>query len=207
MMTWRRAALLGGIAAIWLAVASPLAPLDHHLLTAHMAHHLILMIAAAPLLLLSAPPRFARVSIHPAFCWFAGTLTVLAWHVPAIFALAHASPIVHQLEQVSFLIAGLLFWWPVVQPVIQREPGENRWSIPLYLFLATLPCDALSAFLVFSGRIVYRPYFSTPGALEDQSRAGAFMWVTVTFAYLVPAILVTLHILSLDTEPGASPNG
>jgi hypothetical protein len=53
------------------------------------------------------------------------------------------------------LTTGLLFCWPVVQPwpSVARWP---RWSTPLYLFLATLPCDALSAYLVFCDRVVLR---------------------------------------------------
>jgi cytochrome c oxidase assembly factor CtaG len=74
----------------------------------------------------------------------------------------------------------------------------------LYLFLATLPCDILSAFLVFCNRLVYpfylstRPLFNLP-PLEDQQCAGALMWVWVTFAYLIPAVVITLQMLSPST--------
>jgi cytochrome c oxidase assembly factor CtaG len=71
----------------------------------------------------------------------------------------------------------------------------------LYLFLATLPCDVLSAFLVFCNRLVYPFYLSTPPhfnvrPLADQERAGAMMWVWVTFAYLIPAVAITIQLLS-----------
>jgi cytochrome c oxidase assembly factor CtaG len=76
----------------------------------------------------------------------------------------------------------------------------------LYLFLATLPCDALSAFLAFCGRVVYPAYLNAPrrfdnSALADQQLAGALMWVCVTFAYLVPAVIITTQLLS---RPGLS---
>jgi hypothetical protein len=99
--------------------------------------------------------------------------------------------------------------WPSVSP-------WPRWSIPLYLFLATLPCDGLSAFLVFCGRVVYRHYdvldarglmpagcpppMNAISALEDQQRAGALMWFWVTLAYALPAALVTIELLS-PAEP------
>jgi cytochrome c oxidase assembly factor CtaG len=76
----------------------------------------------------------------------------------------------------------------------------------LYLFLATLPCDILSAFLVFCNRLIYPSYLSTPrllslSALQDQERAGALMWVWVTFAYLIPAVVIAMRILSpSDTQ-------
>jgi cytochrome c oxidase assembly factor CtaG len=73
--------------------------------------------------------------------------------------------------------------------------------MPLYLFLGTLPCDILSAFLTFCGRVVYPGYVSTAriwnlSPLQDQECAGALMWVCVTFAYLIPAVVITMQILS-----------
>jgi len=224
----RLAAFAGGISVVWIVVASPAAHLDHHLLTAHMVQHLLLMMLAAPLILLGAPaivmmhslPQgwvrcavthlhgfgtlrlLGMVCTHPAVCWLAGSATVIAWHVPAVFELALPSQHWHQFEQASFLVGGILFWWPVVQPwpSIVNSP---RWSTPVYLFLATLPCDALSAFLVFCGHVVYRPYLCQAGhfglsALQDQALAGALMWVTVTFAYLIPALAVTAQLIASE---------
>lgn len=223
---WRLVAFAGGMASLWVAVGSSLAALDEQLLTAHMAQHLLLMIVAAPLILLGAPTitvlyglprRFVRdmlgpvirwrpvhrlggICTHPAVCWLAGTVAVIGWHVPAAFDLALQSHCWHEIEHACFFGAGLLFWWPVIRPwpSVAESP---RWSIPLYLFFATLPCDALSAFLAFCDHVVYRPYLSARGAfnlspLQDQELAGALMWVTVTFAYLIPALVVTIQILS-----------
>jgi putative membrane protein len=181
-------------------VISLLAHLDHHLLTAHMVMHLLIMMVAAPLILFAARPALARWRPPIKGCWLAGTLTVLLWHVPAIFELALESHFWHHFEAASFLFAGIAFWWPVVQPV-----PYLRWSIPVYLFLATLPCDALSAFLVFCGHVVYRPYLSGGdhgmfglSPLEDQAIAGALMWVTVTFVYLIPALVLTARLLASE---------
>ena len=187
-----------GVAVLWILVASPVAHLDHHLLTAHMMQHLLLMLVAAPLILLGVPSIVTRWRPHPAFCWLAGTVTVIVWHVPAVFELALRSHFWHAFEHTSFFAAGILFWWPVIQPVPGMATG---WSVPLYLFFATLPCDALSAFLTFCGHVVYRPYLHGSGhfglsALDDQALAGALMWVTVTFAYLIPALVVTAKLLS-----------
>src|SRR6202171_3803990 len=51
----RLATFMRGLLSLWAAVASPLAGLDHQLLTAHMVQHLLLMTVAAPLILLGAP--------------------------------------------------------------------------------------------------------------------------------------------------------
>lgn len=189
----RVAELTGGIATLLLVVASPVAHMDHHLLTAHMVQHLLLMLVAAPLILLGARP--ATLPQPPlAICWFAGSFTVIFWHIPAIFELALESHLWHGFQQASFVIAGILFWRPVI--------GGSGWWVPIYLFLATLPCDALSAFLAFCGHVVYRPYLSGHAMifglspLDDQALAGAFMWVTVTFAYLIPALVLTARLVS-----------
>src|SRR5580698_7809518 len=185
LSVWRLAAFAFGLLALWAVVGSPLAALDHHLLTAHMAQHLLLMTVSAPLTLLGAPvivllnglPKpvgrlvsgpllrcspvrtLGRMVTHPVFCWFAGTATVIAWHIPAVFELGMGSAAWHEVEYACFFAAGILFWWPVVQPWPSLATWP-RWGVPLYLFLATLPCDALSAFLTFCGRVVYPHYLS-----------------------------------------------
>jgi putative membrane protein len=157
-----------------------------------------------------------RILTHPVFCWLVAMVTLVGWHVPAVFALALRSHWCHEVEYASFFVVGVLFWWPVVQPW-SSGAGWPRWHIPLYLFLATLPCDALSAFLVFCDRVVYPSYLTAPrlfnlSPLEDQQCAGALMWVCATFIYLVPAVIVTMQILSSPSPhdaaqaPAAVPN-
>jgi cytochrome c oxidase assembly factor CtaG len=176
--------------------------LDHHLLTAHMVMHLLIMMVAAPLILFAARSTLVRWRPQIAACWLAGTLTVLFWHVPAVFELALESHFWHQFELASFFVAGIVFWWPVFQVY-----PSSRWSVPVYLFLATLPCDALSAFLVFCGHVVYQPYLSGDhgmfglSPLGDQALAGALMWVTVTFFYLIPSLVLTARLLAERTRP------
>jgi cytochrome c oxidase assembly factor CtaG len=210
---WRPVAFLGGLLALWIAVGSPLWSLDEKMLVVHMAKHLLVMAVAAPLLLLGAPhlplvypfvhwppvARVTRVLTHPVFCWLSATFAVMVWHVPDIFELGMRSHWWHLVEFASFFGGGLLFWWPVIQP--WQRARWSRWSIPLYLFLATLPCDVLSAYLTFCDDVVYRPYLgaspaSTVAALQDQQVAGALMWVSVTFVYLLPAVVITLQMLS-----------
>lgn len=200
-MNGRLAALSGAAIALWIAVASPVAHLDHHLLTGHMVLHLLLMVVAAPLILIAS--GLIR-SIPSVFCWLAGSLTVIFWHVPGVLAMALRSHYWHAIEQISFLIAGILFW----TPAIANPHRGSGWSVPVYLFLATLPCDALSAYLVFCGHIVYPSYGSGGqifrlSPLDDQALAGALMWVVVTFAYLIPALVLTARLLSDERRDAA----
>jgi putative membrane protein len=144
--------------------------------------------------------RFARAVSRPALCWTVSALTLLGWHVPALFTLGLHSEVWHSVEQASFLVSGFLFWLPVVQPWPSVSIGP-QWSILLYLFLATLPCDILSGFLVFSDRVAYPVYFTMPrhfgfSVLEDQQCAAALMWTCVTLVYLVPAAILSTRLLS-----------
>jgi len=133
------------------------------------------------------------------FCWLAATAALVLWHIPAAFTLGMQSGAWHMVEHASFLVTGLLFWWPVVRP----WPSASRldFSIVLYLFFATLPCDILSGFLVFCDRVVYSVYFSSSrpfglSALADQQCAGALMWTCVTVLYLVVGGILTTRLLS-----------
>jgi cytochrome c oxidase assembly factor CtaG len=224
--SWQAGSFFLGLFLIWVALGSPLAAFDEELLTVHMVQHLLLMTVAPPLILLGAPlmpflhglprtlvqsalsPLFqwspirwaGRVLSHPAVCWLAAAAALVAWHIPAAFTLGLRSEGWHVLEHGSFLASGLLFWWPVVQPW-PTAPSSPRWSILLYLFLATLPCDILSGFLAFCDRVVYPIYLSTPGhfwisALEDQECAAALMWTCVTIAYLIAAAILTTRLLA-----------
>ena len=208
---WRVATLLAAVFAVWIAIASPLATLNHQLLTFHMVKHLVLMTVAAPLVLWGLPARGSlRWSGRSlVLCWLAGTATVIGWHIPAVFQLALGSQAWHSVENSSFLLAGLLFWWPVVQ---SRPENTPPWSLPLYLFFATIPCDILSAFLAFCGRVVYPSYLTVPrhfvlSALEDQEFAGALMWVAVTLIYLIPAVMITVRVLSPRVPLNSQPEG
>src|SRR5262245_44372405 len=125
----RGAGFLLGLTSIGIAVASPLASGDAHLLTIHMVQHLLLMSVAPPLFWLGEParlflqgsrwrslPRLATPLSYPVVCWVAATGVLVAWHVPAALAQSLHSPAWHAIEHASFLAGGLLFWWPVVRP-------------------------------------------------------------------------------------------
>jgi putative membrane protein len=220
------AAFMIGLSSLWIAIGSPLTAYQHELLSIHMVQHVLLMAVAPPLLLLGAtalplryglPSRSARRAFdgvlhsprtqslrrflsHPVVCWLAPVVALIGWHVPAGFELGMRSRGWHDFQMASFLVTGLLFWGPIVQ-YQSRFAMTERWLMPLYLFAATLPCDALSAFLVFCNRVVYPSYLSAPrhlsvSSLLDQQCAGALMWVSVTLIYLVPAVAITIQLLS-----------
>jgi cytochrome c oxidase assembly factor CtaG len=95
---------------------------------------------------------------------------------------------------------------------VQPWPTVSKWpesSMLLYLFLATLPCDILSGFLVFCDRVVYPVFLSSPqsfglSALEDQQCAGALMWTCVTIVFLIAGTIFTARLLSPHFSQGPS---
>jgi cytochrome c oxidase assembly factor CtaG/ferredoxin len=224
--SWRAACFVVGLLSIWIALASPLDTFDGLLLSAHMTQHLILMSVAPPLLLLGSPavpllrglprslvreglgPFFRTTTLRrvfhgltsPVFAWFAMNLAYLGWHIPRFYELALRSPGWHEVEHAFFLGTSLLFWFPIIQP----WPSGNRmsrWFMLPYLVAADVINTAFSAFLTFSGRVVYPSYEVVPRlfgttALSDQVAAGALMWVIGSIFYLVPVMIVTGQLLS-----------
>jgi len=221
----RFVAYLTGIFSVWIAIGSPIEALDDVSLSLHMVQHLLLMAVAPPLILVGAPTlpllqglprplrraagqllargpvkRLGLILTNPAICWIAASMALIAWHIPAAFELALRSEAWHKFEHACFFVTSVLFWWPVIRPFpgVARWP---RWSIPLYLFLGTLPGGALGAFLAFCDRILYPSYATAPkifyiSPLDDQAFAGALMWVFGTMVYMVPAVILVVRLLS-----------
>jgi cytochrome c oxidase assembly factor CtaG len=223
---WRAATFLLGLLILWVALASPMDVFNGFVLTAHMLQHMLLMMLAPPLILLGTPlvpmvrglPVFAarefagpflnwsvakRVGSalsNPVFALLLMGIVMFVWHTPALYELALRSPAWHQTEHACFLVASLIFWWPVVQPWPSRAQWP-RWAMVPYLMVGDLQNTALSAILVFSDRVLYPSYSTVPrlfrfSALEDQAAAGAIMWVVGSLAFLIPAIVIAAECLS-----------
>ncbi|MBV9084474.1 MAG: cytochrome c oxidase assembly protein [Acidobacteriaceae bacterium] len=221
----RMAAFLSGLAVVFLANESPLDVFDRLFLWAHMTQHLMLMMIAPPLVLLGHPVlpllrglprqfvkeglgpflawpvlrRLFRWLTSPPLAWIAFAVSTILWHLPFFYELALRSPRWHEAQHASFFWTGILFWWPVIRP----GPGRPRWpewtGIP-YLVFADVLNTALSAFLIFCGRVLYPSYESVRGggmsAHDDQALAGAIMWVPGSVIYLVPAVAMVMRLVS-----------
>jgi putative membrane protein len=223
---WRLVAFLSGLFSLWIAIGSPLSAFDEASLSVHMVQHILLMLAIPPLVLLGAPalpllhglPQwFVRITLgpflrwapvqslgtlftHPLVCWILAAIALVLWHIPSAFELALRFDSWHEIEHACFLSTSLLFWWPVIQP-FPSEARWPRWSMPLYLFLGMFPSGVVGAFLVFCDRVLYRSYDEAPRlfgmtVLEDQILAGSLMWVFGIFACIIPAVFITLKLLS-----------
>jgi putative membrane protein len=223
---WRLACFLGGVAALVIAVASPLDTFSDRLLFMHMAQHFVLMSIAPPLIVLSAPtvpmlrglPRwfirpviapllrthwlrlFFKFLAQPRTAWILMNAAYIGWHIPVAYEFALSSENWHNLEHACFFFASVLFWWPVIAPWPSHYSG-SRWLLLPYLLSADIINTAISALLCFSGRLVYPSYGHQPRVfditpLNDQVAAGGLMWVFGSIIFLIPAMTITLHLLA-----------
>lgn len=222
---WRLLCFLGGILALFVAVASPLDTFSESLLFMHMAQHFVLMSIAPPLIVLGAPvvpmlrglprgvirglrPLFRTQALHrvgafltqPKVAWIAMNVAYVGWHLPKAYEFALASENWHNCEHACFFFTSLMFWWPVIAPWPWRQTW-SRWFLLPYLVLADLVNTAVAASLCFSGRLLYPSYGAVPrlfglSALNDQVAAGAFMWVMGSTVFLIPAMGITVLLLS-----------
>jgi putative membrane protein len=137
---------------------------------------------------------------QPRVAWLAMNLAYVGWHVPKAYEFALASENWHNVEHACFFLTSLMFWWPVIAPWPWHQTW-SRWLLLPYLVLADLVNTGLSAFLCFSGRLLYPSYAAVPrmfglNALNDQVAAGAFMWVMGSTVFLIPAMGITVMLLS-----------
>jgi putative membrane protein len=225
---WQAVAFAGGMAALFVALVSPLHAMGEALFSAHMVQHLLLMLVAAPLLALCAPvvaflwalpPTWRRALalrrnrstrlrgigrslMHPLTAWVASTLALWVWHVPFYYDAAVRLEAVHAIEHVTFFLTALLFWWALVEPagVFRRARGAAL----VYLFAAAMHSAILGALLTLAPRPWYTAHLDTTGAwglspLDDQEIAGGIMWVPANLVYLAALALVLVAWLR-DSE-------
>jgi putative membrane protein len=223
---WRLVCFLAGLLAIFVAVSSSLDTYAETLLFMHMAQHFVLMSVAPPLIVLGCPfvpmlrglpgpvvrriggpifrsrvaHRVQELFSHLRFAWLAMNLTYVGWHIPKAYEFALASENWHNFEHFCFFATSVIYWWPIVQPWPARR-RVNTWMIIPYLLTSDIVNTGVSAFLCFSGRLLYPSYglVERPfgiNALTDQVAAGAFMWVFGSVVFLVPAIYLTARLLA-----------
>lgn len=222
---WRTWLFLGGIAAVAVASLSPLDTWADRSLFAHMAQHLLLIMVAPPLLLLGQPvlpmlfgvPRPIRVNLLAPVArsrWFRATVEALRrplagvlilglvtflWHWPRLYEAAMAHSSWHQAEHACFLLAGLVFWWNLVDPALGPARPDRWWGLAV-LLIADVQNTILAAVLTFADRPIYSRYSDLPAGfggtpVEDQMLAGLIMWIPGSLVYLVPAAYLATRLL------------
>ena len=202
---WTRALLFAsGLALLVVPLVSPLDHVgDEQLLSAHMLQHVLigdtapaLLVTAVrgPLLFFLLPPALLRplaafgplrafisLLLRPLVSLGLWAVAIVAWHVPAAYDYAAAHPVVHDLEHLSFVVAGTLAWTQLVDPA---RHGRLRRPQRVFFALAMLAlAQPLVDVLLFSSSAAYPRYAAQPdrlfgiSPLTDQRLAGVAMMV------------------------------
>jgi putative membrane protein len=197
---WRPVCYVGALLVIAVSLNGPIHDLsDRYLFWVHMAQHLLLTLVMPPLLILGLPGwlvdgwtarrqdgKSALVSIlrlltHPVFAGILFAAVLLAWHAVGAYDLMMREHGVHIATHLMFMVAAVLFWWPVVSAstlLPRLGPGLGM----LYLFLGQLPMQILGAIITFAEEPLYTWYLAAPrtwgmSPLDDQKLGGLLMWV------------------------------
>jgi len=181
----------------YLAVGSPLDQVsERFLLSAHMVQHLLIMYPVALLILLGIPswmidPALRRLHagpglrllLNPLTCALVSTGVISLWHAPFLYEWTLQDKLVHVFEHLLFLAASLLYWWPLASPS-EDYPAPSYAVRMLYVFGTEIAMIPVSAYIVFSGDILYPTYEYAPRLIagfspgDDQLTAGIIMKIS-----------------------------
>src|SRR5215831_10685152 len=185
---WRRpisrprlAAAALGVGLVFGAFVTQLQPLaSHTFLWAHLLQNVVLAEWAPLLLVLAIPPRVAvRAAGFPLFRPFVALplwlVAYYTWHLPWIYdaALRRPHSLLHA-EHLTYLVAGLCVWWPVV------HGSYSAGAKAAYLFAAFVLASPLGLLMALIPRAIYPFYVHAPrtwgpAPLADQQIAGVTM--------------------------------
>lgn len=185
---WRLVSYLAGLAAVCLALLSPIDVLSQQLFLFHMIQHLLLMMIAPPLLWLAEPfpvgvwgmPASVRpLIVHafnknsrfraglqrltaPGIIWLLLITVLWGWHDPQAYNAALRVDWLHDLEHLSFFGVAWLYWWQLTgaAPILGRRPSTLARVI--YAIGGVPPNMIAGIFIAFSESIIYTHYLSVP---------------------------------------------
>jgi putative membrane protein len=200
----------GGLLALILALESPIdVGGDHYLFSLHMVQHLILAMIVPPLLLLGVPQVWLlleRLRVSPFVANIAFNLVLAVWHLPFLYEATLRNGPVHVAEHLTFLMAGLLFWWPILAPSARRR-GLSAIGKIAYLGFAGVPPTILGLAFILSRSVLYPFYSAAPrvtplSALDDQVAAGLVMFGLGNLIYFVAIALIFFTLDDKEATAG-----
>ncbi|HEY7003903.1 MAG TPA: cytochrome c oxidase assembly protein [Gaiellaceae bacterium] len=176
-------------------VATPVATVAlHYLVSAHLLQNVVLAEWTPALLVLGVPPRLGaaiaeyrlvRALTRPFVALPLWLATYALWHLPVAYEAALHHRIVLDAEHLSYLLAGLLLWWPVFQEEPWRLPSGGKAA---YLFAAFVLASPLGLLLALLPSPIYDTYVHAPrlwgiSAIEDQQLGGTLMAVSEALVF------------------------
>ena len=122
--------------------------------------------------------------MHAAALW--------VWHAPSIFQAALATPALHELQHLSFVVSALLFW----SGLLVAGGAAGRGGASLYLFTTTVHTSVLGALITFARTPWYTPAIRLEQSLDsmtDQQLGGLIMWVPGSLVYVGFGVLLLMR--------------
>jgi len=212
----RAVCFASGVLVGFLALQSPIDyGGDEYLFSLHMLQHLLLMMVTPPLVLLGIVGTRPR---HPSRhrlvrrAWWAITrpwpalvlfnAVMLVWHVPTLYNTTLTTQPVHILEHLSFIAAGLVFWWPIVDPI---RSATSTLVSPLskiaMLGVSGIPPTVLGLIFALSPTAFYDFYVHAPrlwglSPIADQQIGGVVMLGLGNVIYFLAISVIFFKLLS-----------
>ena len=183
---------------------------------AHMVQAVTLTTFCAPLMLYATPawllePLLVRPYVRlvaqaltqPLVASIIFNISFLFWHIPGIFHFALLHSTIYNLELLTFLLAALLNWWPLIGPVRELHKITYPQQM-LYAFLDGQPLDIFAFLLVFSG-VVFYPFYAIPpqlgiSAFADQAMGGALLLLPGLVDLVVMTPLFFLWLAQIEQK-------
>jgi putative membrane protein len=224
-----------GIGALLLALISPISFFDTTLQWDHMVQHVLLLLVAPPLILLADPFRTAwagylaaqgrpiaidatapaRVmrTLHAgpkaaAIVVLAFSVDLLVWHVPSIYNATLRIASVHDLEHLTFLVVGLLFWDQVISPI--RAAGRlSLLGRAVVVLVGMFVSWGLAIVIGYATHPLYAYPTPTGGLslLGDQEIAAGVMWVPGGTPFLIALLYLGIRWFELDDRSASNAVG
>ncbi|MGH9129808.1 MAG: cytochrome c oxidase assembly protein [Acidimicrobiales bacterium] len=218
------AAFSGGVLALWVALAWPLADLSRSIsAVAHVTQQLLLVLAVPPLVLLGLPrwllalparsPRAEsalRMVTHPVAAIIVFNVALIAAWLPPVIAAEARWAGVGDAVHLCLLVAGFVMWIPATRLV----PGTRPLSVAArigYLFAQSVVFNFPALILIFARRPLYAVYAAHVhaalgiAARADQQIAGGVAKV-VGFGVLIGAVGIILNRGWRAEEAGEDPD-
>ncbi len=206
-------AFAAGVAALVLALASPLDGLgEDYLFSAHMLQHVLLGDLAAlalvagltrpllrPLLALRPVERLRALG-HPLVALPLWSANLLLWHLPALYEAALRSDAVHALEHVCFFGFGALMWAPVLE-VLPGPAWFGTGAKVGYIVVVRAIETVLGNVFLWAGSVFYETYARAErvwgvSPLADQGIAGGVMMIEGSLVTLAALAWLFLRLWS-----------
>jgi putative copper resistance protein D len=214
----RSASYLAGLAVIAVATQSGVAAADTTSFSAHVIQHLLLGMVAPVLLALGAPitlalqasgrstrrrllrilhSRVLGAISHPVTAWFVFGGSMFALYFTNLYADTLHNAALHLLVHVHFVVAGSLFFWPVVgiDPTPHRLPYAGR----LLYVLVALPFHTILGVALVTQRKLVAPGLS----LTDQQTGAGILWSAGEALGLIAMFVVVWQWMGAEEREAA----